>query len=90
MVATVVDAPAKAVAGREVWLIPITVHIVQEDVPSAIAKVGIGPVVPGVAAAHLPTHYTSIIQAPVVITDSAPVPSVEDLHSALAGVGAIH
>lgn len=90
MVATVMDTPAQAVAGGEEGLTAVTVDVVQEDVPRAVAEIGVALVVQGLATAHLLAHHTGVAQAPVVVTDGAPVPMVEDLHAALAGVGPTH
>lgn len=84
------DAPAKAVAGGEERLAAVAVDVVQEDAPRAVAKIGVALVIQGLATAHLLAHHAGVAQAPVVVTDGAPVPVVEDLHPASAGVGPAH
>lgn len=90
VVAAVVDAPAQAVAGGQEGLAAIAVDIIQEDTSCSIAKIGIALVIQGLPTAQLLADHAGIAQAPVVVADRAPVPAVEDLHPALAGVGAAH
>lgn len=90
VVAAVMDSPAEAVAGGEEGLAAVAVDVVQEDAPRAVAEIGVALVIQGLAAAHLLAHHAGIAQAPVIVADGAPVPAVEDLHPALAGVGPAH
>lgn len=90
VVAAVMDAPAQAVAGRQEGLAAVAVDVVQEDTSCSIAKIGIAFVIQGLPTAQLLADHAGIAQAPVIIAHGAPVPTVEDLHPALAGVGAAH
>lgn len=90
VVAAVVDAPAKAVAGGQEGLAAVAVDVIQEDTSCSIAKIGIALVIQGLPTAQLLADHAGIAQAPVVVADRAPVPAVEDLHPALAGVRAAH
>lgn len=49
MVTAVVDAPAQTVATRELLLVAIAVHVVQQDEPGPVSEVGIGGVGQGAA-----------------------------------------
>lgn len=84
------DAPAQAVAGGQEGLAAVAVDVVQEDPSCSIAKIGIALVIQGLPTAQLLADHAGIAQAPVVIADGAPAAAVEDLHPALAGVGAAH
>lgn len=90
MVAAVVDAPAEAVAGGEDGLAALAVDVVQQDVPRAVAEIGVAFVLQSRAAAHLLADHAGVAQPPVVVTHRAPAPLVEDLHAALAGVCPAH
>jgi len=90
VVPAVMDAPAEAVAGGEEGLATVAVDVIQEDVPSAVAEIGVALVFQGLAAAHLLAHHAGVAQPPVVVADGAPVPAVEDLNPASAGVGPAH
>lgn len=90
VVAAVVDAPAEAVAGGQEGLAAVAVHVVQEDPSCSIAKIGVALVIQGLPAAQLLADHAGVAQAPVVVADGAPVAPVENLHPALAGVGAAH
>lgn len=90
VVAAVVDAPAEAVAGGEDGLAALTVDVVQQDVPRAVAEIGVAFVLQSLAAAHLLADHAGVAQPPVVVAHCAPAPLVEDLHAALAGVCPAH
>lgn len=90
VVSTVMDAPSEAVAGGQEGLAAITVDVIQQDEPRAVAEIGVALVIQGLATSQLPADHAGIAQAPVIVTHSAPAPAVEDLHAALAGVGPAH
>lgn len=90
MMATVVLTPAQVEALGQPLFIADTLHIVQQDGTSTIAKVGQGLGRNSRATAKLPTHHFGICHVPVIIAHCPPNSFVEDLNTTLAATVTIH
>lgn len=84
MVSTVVFSPAQAFAFGKGGFGTVTVHIVQENQASSVAKVGVGVSVDSCTAAYLFAHNLSIAEGPAIVTHRPPVSFVVDFYTALA------
>lgn len=90
MVATVVLTPAQVGAQQQVWLLAVTLHVVQQDGASTVAEFGFDCSYHGPAAAHVPAHHVGIGQVPAIVTHCPPRPLVQDLYSALTAAVTCH
>lgn len=72
MVATVVHTPAQAEAGCQAGLAALAVHVVQQDVPRAVAEEGVGSGSQGGPTAQLTADHSSVWQPPVIVAHGAP------------------
>lgn len=84
MMTTVMNPPAQTVTAGQVTLMPITVHIIQQNQSGAIAEVGVGCFGDRFPAPYLLTHDCRVFHAPIIIADGSPVSLIVDLHPALA------
>lgn len=86
----VVDAPASAAALAQRNFLPETLHVVQQDGASALAKSEGPRHRQGQAAAQLTTHHVGIDHVPVVVADAAPGAAMQDLQASPAAAWAPH
>lgn len=88
-VPTVVHGPAAMPAVQQGGLIPVALHVVQQDVACAGTKVSTARGGDGGPTAQLAAHHVRVPQAPKVVTHCAPALPVLHLHAALADMSAV-
>ena len=84
----IVCPPAIVITLVKAGLQTCTQHVVQPDDAPPLSKLRPGGDTGGVAVPQLMTHHVTIVDVPLVVTDSAPCAVVLDLHTPLAPVGA--
>ena len=82
-VLTVVSAKGASVAVAQHALPPVAFHVIKPDLPCSFTKFSAVRNPNCCFMAQLPTCNNSILQIPVVITNSASFSVVEDLHTTL-------
>lgn len=82
--------PASVGAAPQIGLVSCTGHVIQDNGPRALSKLGISWGRHGPATAQLPAHHIGIVDVPAVVTHGAPGTLVKDLHATLTPVSSIH
>lgn len=87
---TVVCSEASMSALAELCFIPSTCNVIHPDGSCALSKSCTCWCWDHPPTAQLSAHHLGINSAPAIVTDGAPLASVEDLHSARAGAFSIN
>lgn len=82
--------PAQIEAVGQLLLTATAVHVIQQYGTGAVAEVSQRFGCERRPASHLSADHLSVVHIPVIITDRSPDGEVEDFHSALTAVQAIH
>lgn len=87
---TVVNTPASAATLAQCSFLPLALHVVQQDGALTLAK-GKGPRHGQCqATAQLTTHHVGIHHVPIIIADTAPRATMQDLQAPPAAAWAPH
>lgn len=81
---TVVHAYPSVRAVPQAVLFPSALHLIQEDVPRALAELCFRHCQHRLPAAQLPAHHLGSPEIPAIITDCSPAAIVIELHTARA------